>query len=148
MVSGVIMSAILAGAFYFSGAPWDYFFLVVAAIIIKTMVTWSFLLFLSTFASPFVSLFVTISMYISAHGVYVLLDLSRSPQMPHLREIAQILSYLLPNFEALSQIKGFVGFPEIVPQSQNFFGLFVPAILYAIILLIAAALVFQKRKFQ
>jgi hypothetical protein len=96
---------------------------------------------------PLLAICFTLGVYIVGHGLAGVLDMALRMKQEILIHGTQILMVVFPNFEALNAAKNTIGTPIGIPAS--FFALNIGlALVYIIILLGFACLIFEKKRFE
>lgn len=101
--------------------------------------------FFSTFASPIMSVIFTVSFWMIGHCSASLQEFSRLLTNPLLKQLSNLLYWLLPDLQSLTRARYLIMYGKL-PGSEFCLYLSAYIIAYAIILLVLAALVNEKRE--
>lgn len=143
-----LQTGVLTGLLWYESIPLDpLVFVAAASIFFKVAIAFAAILFFSTFSMPLLAICFTIGVYIVGHGLAGVLDMAIRYKQVMVVQITQALLVIFPNFEALSVAKNTIGTPIWLPASffMTNIGL---AILYIVILLGFACLIFEKKRFE
>jgi len=133
----------------------DFHFYYIQAIVLsyfKILVVLAFIVFFSTFVSPFLSLIASLFVYFVAHStsfMYFFANSSMSKSMPEFtRKLIEATYYILPNFQDLSMKEYFLS-PYLGNYSNFHFliSLWAWTLVYIFILLFFASFIFNKKEF-
>jgi len=133
----------------------DFHFYYIQAIFlsyIKILVVLAFVIFFSTFVSPFLALISSLFIYLVAHAssfVYFTTKIWVNTKMSvWFKKIVEIIYYILPNFQDLSMKEYFLS-PYLGNYTNFHFLLstFVWSFAYIFILLVFASILFNKKEF-
>jgi len=133
----------------------DFHFYYIQAILLsylKILVVLAFVIFFSTFVSPFLALISSLILYFISHSTAFMMffaDSKMGETMPVFNKIIiKIVYYILPNFQDLS-MKEYLISPYLWNYSNFHFllSLWFGAIAYIFILLFFASLIFNKKEF-
>ena len=145
----VMFAAFLAVAWVYHIEINFYYLIAVYFIFLKMEVILAFVLFFSTFVSPFIALFGAIGVYFISHSTAFIKFFTQEfgKGGPLERAVASILYFLFPNFQALSLKEYFLS-----PYLGNYNWIRVgmstaEALLFVMILLIWAIWIFNQREF-
>ena len=105
----ILLGVLLLKGFY----PDMLFFMAIIGIWIKLEVMLALILFFSTWVSPMVAMFMTITSYIIGHSGYVVLDYALQTQSIGAQIFARTLLAVFPNLSALN-IKNYVATDAII----------------------------------
>jgi len=129
-----------------------YYFQAIFLSYIKMLVILSFLIFFSTFVSPFLSLLSSLFIYILSHATSFMFFFSQIDQEnkinPFMKIIIEITYYILPNFHDLSMKEYFLS-PYLTNYTNIHFILSIIAwaLTYIFILFIISSVIFRKKEF-
>lgn len=98
-------------------APDMLFFLAIGGIWIKLEALLALILFFSTWVSPMVAMFMTITSYVIGHSGYAVLDYAFQQNSLAAQAFARVLLALFPNLEALN-LKNYVATDAIILPSS------------------------------
>jgi ABC-type transport system involved in multi-copper enzyme maturation permease subunit len=123
-----------------------YILVAVYFILLKLAIVTALALFFSCFTTPMLSTLFTIGIYIAGMFSTDLFNIGMVTQSPAIKGITRILYYVLPNFHNFDVIgqasHGFAIPPQLIAQNTLY------ALLYAAILLVAAAAVFSGKNLK
>jgi hypothetical protein len=121
-------------------------YLAVLGIYLKLLSLLGVILFFSTVASPVLSMFCTIAVYIIGHSAYAILDFSLRKGNVFYEWIGRGIITLFPNLESLN-LKNYVATGAPIDLSHWMIG-YVSSTLYIVIILILGMILFQKKSFD
>jgi len=146
----VVMLLALLAVMVFYGVPLKVEVIkAVYLVFLKLEVLLAFVLFFSTFVSPFVALFGAIGVYFVAHSTsfirFFLVELGKGGALE--QKVATVLYYIFPNFEGFS-LKEYLLSPYLDSYNWLRIGMFsLEAAFYIFVLLLAAVMIFERREF-
>jgi len=129
-----------------------YYFEAIFLSYVKMLVVLSFLIFFSTFVSPFLALLSSLFIYFVSHTTAFMLFFSQIDQEhqinPFMKIIIHIIYYVLPNFQDLSMKEYFLS-PSLGNYTNIHFILSIIAWswVYIFVLLILSSIIFRKKEF-
>lgn len=138
---------ILLGVLLLKGfAPDVLFFLAIVGIWLKLEALLALILFFSTWVSPMVAMFMTITSYIIGHSGYTVLDYAVSQGSIWAQMFARFLLALFPNLASLN-LKNYVATDAPIAISSSFlaFGL---VGLYIFCILYYSVYIFERKSFD
>ncbi len=115
-------------------------------ILLKLFALLALILFFSTFTSPIIAMFLTISSYIIGHGGYTMLDYARWDGSPMMGYMGKGILTLFPNLESLN-LKNYVATTAPIDISTWYIAFALVAV-YIGIILFFGSWVFSKKSFD
>lgn len=105
----VFQTALFYGLLSFQGFAIDTLFLpAILGIILKLLALLAVILFFSSFTSPMIAMFLTISVYMIGHSGFMMLDYARSGTgNESMRYLGELILTIFPNLESLN-LKNYV----------------------------------------
>lgn len=138
---------------YFHWIDFEFFYLqAIFLIYLKVLVLLAFLIFFSTFVSPFLALLSSFVIYLVSHTSAFMLFFAKVNPVKNVsvffEKIIEMIYYLLPNFHDLSMKEYFLS-PNLSNYSNIHFllSLFWGALAYIVVLLILSSWIFNKKEF-
>lgn len=140
-------TGVLLAIFFFRDIPLDYLFVpAVAGILLKLFSLLAVILFFSSFTSPLVAMFLTISSYMIGHSGYMMLEYAGWNHNPTLALLGRAILSLFPNLESLN-LKNYVATDAPI-DLVNYWTTYGVDIGYVVVLLFLGALIFSKKSFD
>lgn len=115
-------------------------------ILLKLFALLALILFFSTFTSPMIAMFLTISSYIIGHGGYTMLDYARWDASPMMGYMGKGILTLFPNLESVN-LKNYVATAAPIDVSTWYIAFALLAV-YIGIILFFGSWVFSKKSFD
>jgi len=140
-------------AIYLHHIPFEFFYIqAIFLSYVKLLVILAFVLFFSTFVSPFLALITSLAVYFVSHSTVFMYYFSIVDKENNFSEISKFLLkmiyYILPNFQDLS-MKEYILSPQLWAYSNFHFVFSIVwwALTYIIVLLILSSFIFNKKEF-
>jgi ABC-type transport system involved in multi-copper enzyme maturation permease subunit len=141
-------TAVLLGLLFFKDFPVEpMFFFAAGFSYLKLLVTFATILFFSTFASPMLSVLFSLGTFVASHSANAVLDMAMKTKNASLEIFGTVLSVALPNSQALSFPKKIIG-TEIPLPIETLASSFLHATVYLALILLFAAVVFERKNFE
>lgn len=121
-------------------------FAAIGFIYFKLLLLFAIILFFSTFISPLLSILLVLGVYIISHSITTMTDMAIRSGNQILYYFSKVLMVIFPNFEALN-VKSLIGTP-VVPNLSFFAINIVHALLYLVLILTFAVLIFNRKTFE
>lgn len=149
----LVLSAWFILALYLHGIPIQiYYFQALFLSYMKILVVLSFLIFFSTFVSPFLALLSALFIYLVSHASAFMIFFSKMDTQnllsPFFKSIIKIIYYILPNFQDLSMKEYFLS-PYLSNYTNTHFVLSILwwSLAYIFVMLVFSSLIFNKKEF-
>ena len=129
-----------------------YYFQAIFLSYIKILVVLAFLIFFSTFVSPFLALLSSLFIYFVSHATAFMLFFTQIDQEHQINSfikgIIHIIYYVIPNFQDLSMKEYFLS-PSLSNYTNTHFVLSIIAWawVYIFVLLVLSSIIFRKKEF-
>lgn len=127
-----------------------FHFVSIFFIYLKLLVLLSIIIFFSTFVSPFLTLIFWLAIYFISHltsFVKIYTSFLSQDKNPISQAVWNLIYYIFPNFQALN-MKDFLLSPYLSAYSfQQILSLTIYNILYIVVMILAAMIIFKKREF-
>jgi len=129
-----------------------YYFQAIFLSYLKILIVLAFVIFFSTFVSPFLALLFSLTLYLVSHSTAFMLFFSQFDKehtiSPIMGEFIKVVYYILPNFQDLSMKEYFLS-PYLTNYSNIHFVLstIFGAVFYIIVLLWLSCIIFEKKEF-
>jgi ABC-type transport system involved in multi-copper enzyme maturation permease subunit len=138
---------ILLGVLMLKGfAPDALFFYAIIGIWLKLEALLALILFFSTWVSPTVAMFMTITSYIIGHSGYTVLDYAISQQSMFSQVFARVLLATFPNLASLN-LKNYVATDAPIALSSSFMAFWLVG-LYIFCILYLSVYIFERKSFD
>lgn len=143
----LVETLILLGVLMIQGFMPDMLFLyAILGIWVKLQALLALILFFSTWVSPMVAMFMTITSYIIGHSGYTVLDYAVQHQSFGAQVFSRILLAVFPNLEALN-LKNYVATDALILPSTVLIALTL-GILYIFCILYLSVYIFERKSFD
>lgn len=149
----IILSLWLIFSLYLHEISIEYYYIQALFLsYLKILVVLSFLIFFSTFVSPFLALLSSLFIYMVSHATSFMIFFTKLDTQnllnPILKWIIKIIYYVLPNFQDLSMKEYFLS-PYLWNYTETHFVVSVIwwALVYIFLMLVMSSVIFNKKEF-